>query len=304
MKGRKKEKIVFGAVCLIVSMVLMGPIVSSLHAGKVINQEYVENEITQKMELDADGNKPMATSNLEDNQTIVIETNPIGSSLPERIEVEISQDEYESFIYEYEKLLSINNNKYIQDKVLDLFKKYNILPEIASFESLKQTANEINQFVQEKYSLDDIPTMPPNKNGPSILIDETFVGLGCSFIFATFMNSIAPIAWPPDTVWPFLNENYTFEFLGREINISAIGTYGFATFDLLVGQSINFGWIHSMIPLREFIFLQPFYGILIFPAGISLTIYLKSNPPIILLDCIIGACVVGNLITFNTCWEK
>jgi len=244
---------------------------------------------------------PVSSQNYE---TIIIETKPIGSRVSEKIELSISKDEFEDFTYEFNQLLKQNlSEQELTGKALDLFRKYGILPESATLTNLEKSANYIrNSIVKKRLSQQKSPRVGGISRA-SITINDVIVGLGCTFILATFMNAIAPFAWPPDSVWKLFDEDYYIPFLDREITIGAIGTVGFSSFDLLVSQSISFGWVHSMIPLKNTIFLEPFYGILIFPAGFSLTIYQKSNPPITLFDCIVGACLVGNFITFNTSWD-
>ena len=236
-------------------------------------------------------------------EIILIETKPIGSSEKEQIEIKIEKSDYINFIDEYNTLMQKNISDQKKAELLfDLFNKYNILTEPTTIDDLKKTADNIQSTLIKKYRL-------PKKYGNllggrgNLIIDEVIVGLGCTFFFASFMNTIAPFAWPPEGFWKFIDEEITIPLFGQDVTFGCIGTCSAAAFDLLIGQSINFGWIHTMIPLGDCIFLQPFYGILLFPAGISFTIYQKTNPPVILFDCIIGACVLGNIMTFHTFWE-
>ncbi|MBS3777866.1 MAG: hypothetical protein KGY50_01080, partial [Candidatus Thermoplasmatota archaeon] len=246
------------------------------------------------------------TANLknENYETIILETKPVYSKLSEKIEISISSEKFDIFMNELESVLQKNISKQkLIENALELFRNHKILPESATLANLKESALNINERFSKRKPSNSLSYPAMNKDGLSIEPEPPFIGLGCSFILATFMNSMAPFAWPPGTIIKLIEEKFEIPFFDTVTPFGIMGTLTFPAFDILVGQSINFGWIHSMIPLNEKIFFQPFYGILIFPIAFSLTIYTETDPPITLFDCIVGASVVGNFIPFQTSWN-
>ena len=246
---------------------------------------------------------PVSGKNFE---TIIIETKPYGSNIGQKEEISITSNEFESFMYDYNELINQNfSGEELIEKALELFRENGILCESATLDNLKESAfNVKNRLIKEKISK---PTISSNgrNGGPSIIPGDFIFGLGCTFILATFMNTIAPFPYPSrGTAIPFINKTIEIPFLNQTIPIGLIGTFNPLIFDLLVGQSINFGWIRSVIPLNDKIILQPFYAILIFPMCVSFTVYTNTNPPITLFDCIVGASAVGNFLPFQTSWEE
>jgi hypothetical protein len=251
-------------------------------------------------------NSKVNTANHQDEgyETIIIETKPVNSLRSEKTEVSISSEKFEIFLDNLKSLMKENISKpELIENALQLFRENKILPKSATLANLKESALNIKEKFSNRKASNTLSQPNIGQNGVSFFLDDPFIGLGCSFILATFMNSMAPLTWPPDAIMKFIDEKFEIPFLNTVTPFGIIGTLTFPAFDILVGQSINFGWIHSMIPLNEKIFFQPFYGILIFPIAFSFTVYTETNPPITLFDCIVGASALGNFIPFQTSWS-
>lgn len=297
MKVLKTYLKIFGAICIIALFVF-----SSF--ASTVNSRFIYS----RQSLQAD------------NSMVSIEIKQLGGGYENKTTVEVSQTEIEFLIEEIRKIQnSTLDAEKKMERELELLRNAGILPSTANLENLKKSAMNIRDILLGPYHF---ASKVPYTDKLNIKNDLSvgnggmvYIGFGTAFALISPLDIITPVLFwptPAPTLWRnSTHKDIPIPFLNMTIPFNATGRITWEYFDVLFGQSINnIGFLYSAVPIYPpysesyplFKFKGSFYAVLLLTVGLSLTIYISYDPPIILFDSIIGGCVESNFIIPSISW--
>ena len=242
----------------------------------------------------------------------------IGGKCIDRIVTKISQKELQHLVDDIEKIKEDGTLSPVKkvDMILKLLRDRGILPSTATFENLTKTATTLRDIlIGEKYTpfISQMESLPNQKNLQSEMPSEDIfytngddvlpigpafhVGFLASTIMISISHQITPICLEFTTLKKNHSQyNYTIPFLGKEVNMSFVLSYGFLIGEAFHSSGNLLTLYLSVLPLAgkpfAIYFNSPAWLFAIGNAPISLTIYSPSyTPPLYFLDIV--ACVSG-----------
>jgi hypothetical protein len=234
-------------------------------------------------QLEKDGLSDTIRLKENDNRIIFEKTLNLSKS-----DLEDIIDELQSLWDQFNKSGNAKEKMKIFINILQIEREVGFIPSSFTLENMNETGRVFSQIFREKI-LGNQAINQKNNVFTTDLLDfgDPFIGFGSAACIVAPYAQVLPL-----NIGALLIEVESWELpIFEETTIDFVITIGAAWLELLISHAAaGLGWAISFLPPNAFSWIGPFYSMWGLNTGISLTIYLKSDPiAISLLDmCIWG----------------